>query len=112
MASITTDGSTTAGASVAQSLTNVFEVGVSRELAIGATSANLALTPTCRFISIATRAGTHVHYAIGVGTQTATTSSHYLLASERLTLAVPPNANIAVIQGSASGTLHISELLQ
>jgi hypothetical protein len=70
------------------------------------------LTPTCRFISIATRAGTHVHYAIGVGTQTASTSTHYLLANERLTLAVPPNANIAVIQGSASGTLHISELTQ
>jgi hypothetical protein len=90
----------------------VFEVGVSRTLAIGATSANVDLTPTCRFISIATRAGTHVHYAIGVGAQTASASSHYLLASERITLAVPPNANIAVIQGSASGTLHISELTQ
>jgi hypothetical protein len=112
MASITTGGSTTALNSVAQSLTNVFEVGVSRTLAIGATSVNVDLTPTCRFISIATRAGTHVHYAIGVGAQTASTSTHYLLANERITLAVPPNANIAVIQGSASGTLHISELTQ
>ena len=112
MASITTDGSTTAGDSVAQSLTSVFGVGVARDLAIGATSTNVALTPTCRFISIVTRAGTHVHYAIGVGVQTASTSTHYLLANERLTLAVPPNAQIAVIQGSASGTLHISELTQ
>ena len=112
MASITTDGSTTAGASVAQSLTNVFEVGVSRNLAYGATTANLALTTTCRFITMIAVGGTHVHYQIGVGAQTATGTSHYLTTGQRITLAVPPNANIAVIQGSASGTLHISELLQ
>jgi hypothetical protein len=72
MASITTGGSTAAGSSVAQSLTNVFEVG----------------------------------------SQTATSTSHYLVTGQRITLAVPPDANIAAIQGSASGTLYISELTQ
>lgn len=112
MASITTDGSTTAGASVAQSLTNVFEFGVSRILAVGATSANVNLTSTCRFISITTTAGTHVHFKIGVGAQTATSTSHILLVNQRLTIAVPPDANIGAIQGSAAGNLYISELLQ
>ena len=112
MASITTGGSTTAGASVAQSLTNVFEFGTPRILAVGAASANLALTSTCRFISIITTAGTHVHFSIGSTAQTATTTSHILLANQRLTIAVPPNANIAAIQGSAAGNLYISELLQ
>jgi len=112
MASITTGGSTTAGASVAQSLTNVFEVGTARLIAYGASSVNLALTTTCRFISIIAAGGSHVHYQIGVGSQTATSTSHYLVTGQRITLAVPPDANIAAIQGSASGTLYISELTQ
>jgi hypothetical protein len=112
MASITTDGSTTAGASIAQTLTNVFEVSTARQLSYGATTANLALTTTCRFITIIAAGGTHVHYQIGVGAQTATTTSHYLPTGQRITLTVPPNANIAAIQGSAAGTLYISELTQ
>jgi hypothetical protein len=48
---------------------------------------------------------------IGVGTQTATASSHYIKTGERITLAVPPNANIAAIQGTgAATTLYITEL--
>jgi hypothetical protein len=112
MASITTGGSTTAGASVAQSLTNVFEFGVSRILAVSATSANVNLTSTCRFISIISTAGTHIHFKIGVGAQTATSTSHILLLNERLTIAVPPDANIGAIQGSLAGNLYISELTQ
>ena len=112
MASITTDGSTTVLNSVAQSLTNVFEVGTARQLSYGATTANLALTTTCRFITMIAAGGTHVHYQIGVGAQTATATSHYLAVGQRMTLAVPPNANIAALQGSAAGTLYISELTQ
>lgn len=113
MASLTTGGSTTAGTFLSDTQTVAFEPGVSRSQAIGTTSANLALTSTCRFISITCAGGTHCHYQIGVGAQTATASSHYLRTGERLTLAVPVGANIAVIQGTgASTTLFITELLQ
>jgi hypothetical protein len=112
MASITTDGSTTAGTSVAQTLTSVFELGTARQIAYGATSANIALTTTCRFVTILAAGGTHIHYQIGVGAQTATSTTHYLAVGQRMTFSVPPNSNIAVIQGSAAGTLYISELTQ
>lgn len=113
MASLTTGGSTTAGTFLTSTETVAFEVGTARSQAIGVTSANLALTSTCRFISITCTGGTHCHYQIGVGAQTATSSSHYLRTGERLTLAVPIGANIAVIQGTgASTTLFITELLQ
>ncbi len=113
MASLTTGGSTTAGTFLTSTETVAFEAGVARSQAIGVTSSNLALTSTCRFISIICVGGTHCHYQIGVGAQTATSSSHYLRTGERLTLAVPIGANIAVIQGTgASTTLFITELLQ
>lgn len=112
MASITTGGSTTAGTFQTNEGTTAFELGTSRILAVGATSANVNLTSTCRFVSLLTTAGTHVHISVGVGTQTATATSHILLANERIVIAVPFNANIAVIQGSASGNLYISELVQ
>lgn len=113
MASLVTNGSTTAGTFLSDSQTAAFEVGTARSQAIGITSANVALTSTCRFISITCTGGTHCHYQIGVGTQTATSSSHYLRTGERLTLSIPVGANIAVIQGTgASTTLFITELLQ
>lgn len=113
MASLTTGGATAAGTFLTNTETVAFEAGVARSQAISVTSANLALTSTCRFISITCSGGTHCHYQIGVGAQTATSSSHYLRTGERLTLAVPVNANIAVIQGTgASTTLFITELLQ
>ena len=112
MASITTGGSTTAGSFTTSETTVNLELGVSRILAVGATSANVALTNTCRFVSLVTTAGTHVHFSVGVGAQTATTSSHILLLNQRITIAVPQGANIAAIQGSLAGNLYISELLQ
>jgi hypothetical protein len=111
MASITTNGSTTAGSFLTSDTTTAFEVGAARTIALGATSVNLALTSTCRFISITCTGGNHCHYQIGVGTQTASTSTHYLRTGERLNLSVPIGANIAAIQGSgASTTLFITEL--
>lgn len=113
MASLTTGGSTAAGTFQTNSETVAFEAGVARTIAITATSTNLALTSTCRFISLTCNGGTHCHYQTGVGAQTATSSSHFLRTGERITLAVPANANIAVIQGTgASTTLFITELLQ
>jgi hypothetical protein len=110
MASITTGGVTTTGTFLSETGTTVFGLGTARTIAIGASSVNLVLSPTCRYVSLITGAGTHIHYTIGTGTQTATTSSHYLKAGERITVAVPADANIAAIQGSAAGTLFISEL--
>ena len=113
MASITTDGSTTASTFQANNDTVAFEVGTARTITLSGTSANLALTATCRFISIRPVGGTHCHYQIGVGTQTASSTTHYIATGERLTLAVPANAQIAAIQGTgAATTLYISELLQ
>ena len=113
MASITTGGSTAAGSYQTNSGMTAFEVGTARIITLGATTINLALTSTCRFISIIAVGGNHCHYQIGVGAQTATSSSHYLKTGERVILAVPADANIAAIQGTgASTTLYISELVQ
>jgi len=112
MASITTDSTTTAGTFTTSEGTINFELGTARQLAYGATTANLALTNTCRFITMIAAGGTHIHYQIGVGAQTATGTSHYLAVGQRMTLAVPFGANIAALQGSAAGTLYISELTQ
>ena len=112
MASITTGGSTAAGTFTSSETSVNLELGVSRILAVGAATANVALTSTCRFVSLVTTAGTHVHISVGVGAQTATTSSHILLVNQRITIAVPFGANIAAIQGLAAGNLYISELLQ
>lgn len=112
MASITTDAVTTAGTFLSEPSTTAFSLGASRSITLAATSVNLALTATCRFVSLAPAGGNHCHYTIGVGAQTATASSHYLRTGDRIVLAVPPNANIAAIQGTgASTTLYITELV-
>jgi hypothetical protein len=111
MASITTDAVTTASTFLTEPSTTAFSLGASRSITLAATSVNLALTTTCRFVSITCAGGNHCHYIIGVGAQTATASSHYLRTGERIVLAVPPNANIAAIQGTgAATTLYITEL--
>jgi hypothetical protein len=111
MASLTTNGATTAGSFLTSDTTTAFEVGAARTIALGATSVNLALTSTCRFISITCTGGNHCHYQIGVGTQTASVTTHYLRTGERLNLSVPIGANIAAIQGGGSSTtLFITEL--
>jgi hypothetical protein len=112
MASLTTGGTTTAGTFLSSDTTTAFEVGTARTITLGPSSVNLALTSTCRFISILCTGGTHCHYQIGVGAQTASATTHYLRTSERITLAVPIGANIAAIQGSGSSTtLFITELV-
>ena len=112
MASITTGGSTTAGTFLSSDTTTAFEVGTARTITLGASSVNLALTSTCRFVSLICTGGTHCHYQIGVGAQTASTTTHYLKTGERINLAVPIGANIAAIQGAgASATLFITELV-
>jgi hypothetical protein len=85
-------------------------LGVARQLAAGAASANTALTTTCRRVSIHARTA-DIRYVIGTGAQTASATSHFIAAGERLDLGVPASAQIAVIRaGSTDGVLELSEL--
>lgn len=86
-------------------------LGVARQQAFTSASANLALTSTCRRVSILAR-GADCRIAIGSTGQTASATSHYMASGERMDLAVPATPNIAVIRaGSTDGTLEVSELL-
>jgi len=83
---------------------------VARQLSAGSSSANTALTTTCRRISIKA-IGADIRYAIGSTSQTASATTHFIGNGERLDLAVPETPNIAVIRGgSTDGTLELSEL--
>jgi hypothetical protein len=85
-------------------------VGVARQLAAGAATANTALTATARRISIHARLA-DIRYAIGTGAQTASATSHYIAMGERLDLDVPASAQIAVIRaGTTDAVLEVSEL--
>jgi hypothetical protein len=85
-------------------------LGVARQLAAGATTVNTALTTTCRRVSIHARTA-DIRYVIGTGAQTASATSHFIAAGERLDLDVPASAQIAVIRaGSTNGVLELSEL--
>lgn len=85
---------------------------VARQLTAGAASANTALTATVRRISM--RAiDADIRYSIGTTAQTADgNTSHFIAEDERLDVAVPLGANIAVIRdGVTDGTLELSELI-
>ena len=83
---------------------------VARQISAGSSSANTALTSTCRRISIKA-IGADIRYAIGSTSQTASATTHFIGNGERLDLAVPETPNIAVIRGgSTDGTLELSEL--
>jgi hypothetical protein len=87
--------------------------GVARQLTATTTSQNTALTSNISRISIRAR-NCDIRYVIGVGTQTANAStSHFIANGERLDLAVPFGANIAVIRESTAtvnGSLAVTEL--
>lgn len=86
-------------------------VGVARQLSAGATSANTALTDSCRRISMRARSAS-IRFEIGVGTQTATATSHFIAQNERLDFAVPEGANIAVLRFAATdAVLELTELV-
>jgi hypothetical protein len=88
--------------------------GVARQLTATTTSGNTALTTNISRISIRAR-GCDIRYAIGVGAQTANAStSHFIANGERLDLAVPFGANIAVIRetgATVNGSLAVTELI-
>ena len=88
--------------------------GVARQLTATSSSQNTALTANVSRISIRAR-GCDIRYAVGVGTQTANAStSHFIANGERLDIAVPQGANIAVIREAAAtvdGSLAVTELI-
>ena len=87
------------------------QAGVARKLTAGASSANTALTSTCKRITMRA-VSADIRYSIGTTSQTATTNSHFIASGERLDLAVPLGANIGVIRdASTSGTLELTELV-
>ena len=86
------------------------QAGFARQLAAGSTTSNTALTAGVFRISMRA-VGADIRFSIGTGTQTATTSSHFIANGERLDFAVPPGANIAVLRnGTTDGTLEVTEL--
>ena len=86
------------------------QAGLARQLSATNTSANTALTAGVFRISMRA-VGADIRFSIGTGTQTATTTSHFIANGERLDFAVPPSGNIAVLRnGTTNGTLEVTEL--
>tara|TARA_Y100000114_G_scaffold151126_1_gene167411 strand:+ start:3135 stop:3497 length:363 start_codon:yes stop_codon:yes gene_type:complete len=79
----------------------------------GSSQRSTAFSKATSVISIFCTADCHIE--VGDSTVTATTSSHFIPASNYIDLAVKQDLNdesqkhIAVIQASSSGTFHISE---
>ena len=86
---------------------------MSRQLSVGVSSNNTALTIGTRAISIFARGG-DVRFAIGNTSQTASSTSHYIASGERLDFDVVGfnTPNIAVIHGPSSTNcvLELTEL--
>lgn len=86
---------------------------IARQVSVTTSNLDTALTTTCRRISIKART-CDMRYVVGNSAQTANaTSSHFIEAGERLDIAVPLNAHIAVIRDTAAtadGKLSITEL--
>ena len=86
------------------------QAGLARQLTAGSTTSNTALTAGVFRISMRA-VGADIRFSIGTGTQTATSSSHFIANGERLDFALPPGANIAVLRnGTTDGTLEVTEL--
>ena len=86
------------------------QAGLARQLTAGSTTSNTALTAGVFRISMRA-VGADIRFSIGTGTQTATTSSHFIANGERLDFAIPGAANIAVLRnGTTDGTLEVTEL--
>lgn len=67
---------------------------------------SIALTPTCRRISMYASQG--VWYSISGA---ATTSSHYIATGERLDFDVPANTAVSVLRETTDGSIRITELV-
>jgi len=84
---------------------------VARKITAGATSSSTALTSNIMRVSMRAT-GADIRYVVGVGTQTATTNSHFIASGERLDINVPRGGSIGVIRaGSTDGVLELTELI-
>ena len=79
--------------------------GTPRVQATGAAAASIALTATCRRVSMYATQG--AWYSIS---GTANSSSHYIGQGERLDFDVPANTTISVLQETTAGSIRITEL--
>jgi hypothetical protein len=111
---MTSTTSISLGAYSADPVEPLGQPGVARQLTATASSQNTVLTANISRISIRART-CDIRYQIGVGTQTANAStSHFIANGERLDLAVPYGANIAVIReagATVNGSLAVTELI-
>jgi hypothetical protein len=80
--------------------------GVPRVQATSGSAASITLTPTCRRVSMFATQG--AWYSIS---GTATVTSHYIGAGERLDFDVPVDTAISVLQETAAGSIRITELI-
>lgn len=82
---------------------------VARQLTVSSTSTNTVLSTAARKITMYATADTR--FSIGSSPQTASPTSHFIAAGERLDLSLPITPNIAVILASGgAGTLELSEI--
>lgn len=79
---------------------------VSRVQAVTSAASSIALTTTCRRVSMYATQGTW--YSIS---GTATASSHYIASGERLDFDVAANTTISVLRETSDGSVRITELL-
>ena len=80
--------------------------GTPRVQSTSGTAANITLTTTCRRLSMYATTGTW--YSIS---GTATNTSHYIAAGERLDLDVPASTVISVLQETTAGSVRVTELV-
>ena len=80
--------------------------GTARIRATSSAAASVALTATCRRISM--YATQDAYYSIS---GTATSSSHFIAAGERLDFDVPANTSISALRVTTDGVIYITELV-
>ena len=87
---------------------------VARQIAATTASANTALTSTCKRVSLLARKA-DIRYSVGSTAQTASaTTSHFLGIDERIEIALPATANIAIVrdtEATQNGVLEVTELV-
>jgi len=83
--------------------------GSTHTVAIGASSAEQALSPGCMRVSL-TAVGSAAAFRVGSGSQTAVVTDHYLPDGLPKDFAVDRGSTLAVIGIGGTGTLYVSEL--
>lgn len=74
-----------------------------------AVSQTVTLDPDTQRVSVYATAATRYVVGSGVGVLTASASSHFIAAGERLDFAVPADGKIAVLQDTTPGNFEITE---